>query len=556
MPFQGNPNAGQADPALLNMLFQQKQRRDEIEWEKQKFAIQAERQAKLDAAEDNRKAQLHRIKLATGIADLKAKVDTQTTDLGESEAAANQQMGQVAEQAPVSPYAQQAFQPVEQRPAGLFPLEAPDQANLGVQRQAAEDIYAPVMAKRAALATTLSQVPELAPIMDTLPQQGRNAVARQARTAGIELDKTTAAEGRANTEADRRTLIDERIAQKAATLAYQRDVGSLSAELDSVQSTIEKQAQIMATAPIGSSEYARAKARHDNAKSALSKKLLSGVDPAHFTNLQQWEDNNVSFAQEAETVIADGRKFLELADKNKNFLGTTRGGLTQYISNAYEGIADVGAVSNQPLLQMSANVTRYVVDSFMNDPSLTPAQRDTLGREMGFNAEGTLQARSDAKALSSQMAYMLTRGQNPGRFSDGQYKKNLDLVRIDQGTAAQALRNLRTGIAALEGMATRTKQRISVYEQLSPGATGGFEDQSGNVVLPPSQGTNYESLKPEGESSLSQEPAPVIGKSGLPLLQPKAPAAVGASGLSADRYMELSPEEKAAFLEQQLMKAN
>ena len=65
MPFQGNPNAGAPDPALINMLFQQKQRREEMQWEREKYQIEAQRQAQLDAADQARKDEIHRLDTLT-----------------------------------------------------------------------------------------------------------------------------------------------------------------------------------------------------------------------------------------------------------------------------------------------------------------------------------------------------------------------------------------------------------------------------------------------------------------------------------------------------------
>lgn len=65
MPFQGNPNAGAPDPALINMLFQQKQRREELQWEREKYQIEAQRQAQLDQADQARKDEIHRLDTLT-----------------------------------------------------------------------------------------------------------------------------------------------------------------------------------------------------------------------------------------------------------------------------------------------------------------------------------------------------------------------------------------------------------------------------------------------------------------------------------------------------------
>lgn len=74
MPFQGNPNAGAPDPALINMLFQQKQRREELAWEREKYQIEAQRQAQLDAAEESRKAETARLDKLKTVAELQIKL--------------------------------------------------------------------------------------------------------------------------------------------------------------------------------------------------------------------------------------------------------------------------------------------------------------------------------------------------------------------------------------------------------------------------------------------------------------------------------------------------
>lgn len=553
MPFQGNPNAGAPDPAILQFVAQRQkdraaqQRQQQID---QMNAIQAAReearaqqQFDIDMAIKNQQLMQERANTADKIQGLLGSVGTRAEAVPEEQRQAaqssqffgsvgdgDQQLGQdfAATVLPLDP--------------NVFNEEMALASTLTGDRILDQDIDAVARMRGVSRSDVLGGA-------GTQLNVGRIAEQK-------ELDKTIAAEQRQEEKERRAREEAAAIAERQAQRNFQRDISKTGAEVIQLQNQIEEQQRTLATAPIGSPEFARAQKREALLQSAMSKKLTEGVDPGHLTNIQKWMDENVSLVQETETAIADVGAFLSLAEQNPNFLGTTRGGLSQYIANAFEGARDIADVSGAAPLGSLANLSEATFNAFAKDPTLSAPERDRLGRDLGFESNNVLQARNDVKSVSARIAYIVTKGNNPGRFSIKEYEQNLSRFRADKGTAAQALRNLRTGLAEMEGVASRVKNRVSAYERVSPGLAGGLVGSEGEVVLPPSDPTPFASLTGQQSEPPSGVPNVTFGRSGLPLLStPAAPRASAPGGVSANDYLNLSVEERAAYLEK-LLKEN
>lgn len=202
MPFQGNPNAGQPDPALLNLLFQQKAQREERAYKMQQDALAAQRQAQLDAAEEARKDRKAQIDAANALFDLQSKVEDRAKTLGEAQTTARGQVDKVAASAPVSPQAA----PIVNReplPAGIFPLMPQDETNALTQLQAQDQYLGPVLAQQAALASSLQGIPEVSGLIPQIPALGQQAFQTKTRLDQEALQKKLDEEARKRTESDR-----------------------------------------------------------------------------------------------------------------------------------------------------------------------------------------------------------------------------------------------------------------------------------------------------------------------------------------------------------------
>ncbi len=252
MPFQGNPNAGQPDPALLNLLFQQKQRREEMAYQQQQDALAAQRQAQLDAAEEARKEREAQIKNANALFDLQSKVEARSKTLGEAQATASSQVDKVAQAAPVSPQAAPIVNG-EPLPAGTFPLMPQDETNALTQLQAQDQYLSPVLAQQAALANSLQGIPEVSGLVSQIPALGRQAFDTKTRLDQEALQKTLDDEARKKIESDRVARRDDSIAaageQRRARIAAKAETEKIKTREVELQTLANKLASPKVTGP-------------------------------------------------------------------------------------------------------------------------------------------------------------------------------------------------------------------------------------------------------------------------------------------------------------------
>lgn len=511
MPFQGNPNAGQPDPALLNLLFQQKAQREERAYKMQQDALAAQRQAQLDAAEEARKDEAHRVKMAKDAVEIMNKTREQEGAIGETQANNRQAKAQVAEAYPfVSTPGVQV-----RGPSGGMAKEfgaLPDRSvqNAYTQQQFGEQLDGPMNARMAALASVLSGVnPEFAKYAQTLPGQGLQTELTRTRLAGEEQAK---AEQEFERQRQKEVALQEDRQQFEASQAeikFNRSTQKFGREITALTDQIYEQEQVLKTEPPGSPKFVRAQVLRARLELGMSKKLTENVDAGHMTNVQKFMDDNVSLMQESETALQDLRAFEQLAQVNPNFLGT-RGGFIQLISNAAEGVSDVVGVTNLPGRKMFQDLTLQVRDALLRDEFITDKERARLLKDMGLDNSDVLQARTDARSLTNRIAYLTTRGQNPGRFSNEQYKYNKELYALDSGSSQQAFRNLQTAIAELESISARTRARVSVYNGLLPGPLGGLNTPSGETVFAPGQGTSLPSVSGTGQQMPTHTQTPTM----------------------------------------------
>lgn len=211
MPFQGNPNAGQPDPALLGLLFQEKSRREELAMKQQAAVLKAQA-----AAEKNRRdEEAHQAAL------LKTRVETanalkkQEEQIGADQKTANAAKSEVAQQYPF------VSAPGRQTPMGMEYGALPDQTieNGLIQNQFSDRVQRPIDARQAMLAANMAQVPGFENYGNTLGAQGALAQATTDRKAQEELQKELDKAARDNAESDRRAGRDQLITQQNKLMA-------------------------------------------------------------------------------------------------------------------------------------------------------------------------------------------------------------------------------------------------------------------------------------------------------------------------------------------------
>lgn len=512
MPFQGNPNAGQPDPALLNLLFQQKAQREERAYKMQQDALAAQRQAQLDAAEEARKDAEHKMKLAKDAFEIMNKAGQQERAIGETQANNRQAKSEVAQAYPFVSTSGTAVQ----GPSGGMAMEygaLPDQSvqNAYTQQQFGQQLDEPLNARIAALASVLNGIsPEMQQYAESLPGQGMQTELTRGRLADEAAAKSQA-------EFDRQAQKDialqedrQRFEASQAEAKFRRSTQKFGLEITALTDQIAEQERVLSTEPPGSPKFQRAQVLRSRLELGMSKKLTENVDAGHMSNIQKFMDDNVSLMQESETALRDLRAFEQLAQVNPNFLGT-RGGFIQLVSNAAEGVSDVVGVTNLPGRKVFQDMTLQARDALLRDEFISDKEKSRLLKDMGLDTSDVLQARTDARSLTNRIAFLMTRGQNPGRFSNEQYKKNQELYALDRGSSQQAYRNLQTAIAELESIAARTRQRVSVYQGLLPGQTGGLVTRGGETVFEPGQATPLPSTSgAEASFPVHNAPTPQI----------------------------------------------
>lgn len=225
MPFQGNPNAGQPDPALLNLLFQQKARREEMAYKQQQDALAAQRQAQLDAAEEARKDAEHRMKLAKDTFEMMNKAREQEAAIGSTQENNRQAKSEIAQAYPFVSTPGTAVQ----GPSGGMATEygaLPDQSiqNAYTQQQFGQQLDEPLNARIAALASVLKGIsPEMQQYAKSLPGQGMQAemsrgrlLEEEAAKSQFEFDRQATKEDQARAEEQRNALELKRVENQNA----------------------------------------------------------------------------------------------------------------------------------------------------------------------------------------------------------------------------------------------------------------------------------------------------------------------------------------------------
>lgn len=484
MPFQGNPNAGAPDPALINMLFQQKQRREELAWEREKYQIEAQRQAQLDAADQARKDEIHRF-------DTLAKRVQLTKDLAEQGAnvdSARRNSEQVSAQ---------NFTQEDLFGGGggedFASVVAQNDPTAGQQLQESDAAQAFFASQLAGAMPAMQEVSPGVDPVSALLGAGQAVETQRGREASLVEGVKVADAARTNTESDRRAYRDQSIQEVQAQRNQRRQLAQFGDEIITLTDQISAQDKVMATEPPGSPKFQRAQILRARLESGMAKKLTEGVDAGWFDNVEKFKDDNVSLMQEGETVERDLLAFKKLAETDDRFLGSTKGGLISLVSSLTEGASDVASTINGPAGEAISSISMVARDALIRDETISPAQRGKLIKDMGLSEDGVLQARTDAKSLSNRIAYLVTRMQNPGRFANAQYEKNREAYALDTGSAKQAMRNLTTAIAEVQSGNRRTRERLSVYEGLLPGARGGLTTPQGASVFEPGRQTPFQS---------------------------------------------------------------
>ncbi len=484
MPFQGNPNAGAPDPALINMLFQQKQRREELAWEREKYQIEAQRQAQLDAAEESRKERAAKLDELSKRAKLVMDMEAFGKPIDSARRNAEQVTSKnFTEEDLFGGGGGEDF-------AGIVAQNDPSAGSQLQESNAAQSYLAAQLAGAAPIVQELN--PGVDPV-SSLFGAGQAVESQRGYEASLAEGVKIADETRDRSESDRRAYRDQSIQEVQAQRNQRRQLAQFGDEIITLTDQISAQDKVMATEPPGSPKFQRAQILRARLEGGMSKKLTENVDPGHFQNVQKFMDDNVSLMQEGETVEKDLLAFKQLAESDPRFLGTTKGGLISLISSLTEGASDVASTVNGPAGEAISNISMAARDAIIRDETLSPAQRGKLMKDLGLSEEGVLQARTDAKSLSNRVAYLVTRMQNPGRFANAQYEKNREAYALDTGSAKQAMRNLTTAISEIKSGNRRTRERLGVYQGLLPGAAGGLTTPQGTSVFSPGQQTPFQS---------------------------------------------------------------
>lgn len=515
MPFQGNPNAGNVDPGLLGLLFQERSRRREAErqaeidaqkarMEAYKFQLEQDRADRKEAREE----EAHRAKMAAdqdklfrsqnkGISQGEA-VERATPQAAHDAVFNDRMLGATANNPILRANAMPTADNRHLQALSAWALNNADQVG-ALSAQVTPESVSGLQSGIASLPTSPLYAQELArisklrgiPISDLrfqgalLSNAGEVAEVKEFEKAGREKQRD------ANIEFDKQNRLNAASAYRDDALAISR----LSRTADRFIADANKARAEAEKYPLGDPKRAAALRRASVAEGQLNRLVNENVSPDHFKNMTQFMHNNLSLLQETESAITDLQSFAELAKANPNFLGSTRGGLTRFLSVLSEGASDVLGVANVPGGEMLSSIAAASRDLLVRDAALTPDQRVKLEKDMGFtlDEEGTLQAQTDAAALSSRIAFIITRVRNPDRFSTSQYEENRRLYSLDKSSGAQSLRNLNLAIAELTNARDIVQQRTSAILQLAPGEFGGLESREGETVFPPAPGTPFSS---------------------------------------------------------------
>lgn len=417
MPFQGNPNAGQPDPALLNLLFQQKAQREERAYKMQQDALAAQRQAQLDAAEEARKAELHQAKLL----DLRVKtanaLQSQEKQIGADQKTADQAKEQVAQQYPF------VSTPGRQTPMGVEYGALPDQSiqNAYTQQQFNDQIQAPIDLRKAMLASNMAQVPGFENYGGSLGMQGLLAQAGQERIDQEALQKTLDEEARKKAESDRVARRDEGIAaageRRRAKIAAEADTNKIKAR----ETELQKLSNMIGDPKVTGQQRELAESQYRAIRAEADADLTRSQPPEAVTENRRRADENFEYDQ----VYDQSRSVTELIRRLEQ--GDTKSiGVEAWASEVLGNFKNiVQTTSSVPFID------RYTasLDKVLNNTENTPEERQKIIDT--YFSQANLDRVASGQLTEQEMQWWFMYSLNPdGRVSNMLAKDTQNNVQI------------------------------------------------------------------------------------------------------------------------------
>jgi hypothetical protein len=212
MPFQGNANAGAVDPTLVKMLFDQKARREEMALQDQIEQAKFARQMAIDAKNEARADEKHKLDMLTLRAGLADKLRAMAPDVDTASRTAQDVTSKnFTEQDLMGDGGGQDF-------AGIVAQNDPTTFDQVGRSNMAEANLATQLALGSDLQMAMAPGADRGMAIDATLGAGQAVEADRARTAEIALEKTTDAENRA----ERRAMSAEARAERRAIAAEER----------------------------------------------------------------------------------------------------------------------------------------------------------------------------------------------------------------------------------------------------------------------------------------------------------------------------------------------
>jgi hypothetical protein len=443
MPFQGNPNAGQPDPALLNLLFQEKNKREERAYQQQQDMLAAQRQAQLDAAEEARKERDHQVTVAGKLLDAQRKIRKEATALGDAQETARQQVGAVEKAAPVSPQAAPIVNG-EDLPAGIFPLMPQDERNASMQLQAQDQYYGPVAAQQAAMANSISGIPELQSLQRVIPELGAQRFATKTRIDQEALQNTIDEETRKKIESDRVARRDDSIAaageRRRARIAAQAETDKIKAREVELQTLSNK----IASPKVAGQERELAESQYRAIKAEADAQLTANQAPEVVTELRKRANENFEY----DLVYDQSRGVRGLIQRLES--GDTKSiGTEAWASEVLGNFKNlVQTTSSMPFVDRYSSSLNAVLDN----PANTSAEKQKI-IDTYFSQEN-LDRVASGQLTEQEMQWWFMYSLNPdGRVSNMLAKDTQDNVQIIGPLVSPKL-----ALSRLRAMANRQDQ--------------------------------------------------------------------------------------------------
>jgi hypothetical protein len=333
------------------------------------------------------------------------------------------------------------------------------------QVEASVGSAADILEQQAAGNLSASQQVDLAVALGELKT---NTVAAIAERRGITTEKAEEIY-KAQLDAASAGRLREREKEDRKTFSLMRRVSNATTTIDRLEGQLEKLGDENADTP----EYRALQRRLTDAVAVKNKLLsenLAEANPA--LGQSQFMQQDVGLLQTVSGIATDLRSMEQLAQRDPAFLGSTSGGLTEFLIDSVNKGTDIGRV----FLSLNQSLGQGVKQNLLADTTIDEKVKQRLMQELGFDAPGLFQrSRTDAKILVSRMAYAYTRMLNPGRFSDAQYRNNLALFDFTEGSSQKAMTKLRAGIAEMAKAERQLTDRVTAY---NPSTT---RDADGNI---------------------------------------------------------------------------